>query len=217
MKTLLIISYLLPLFAFGQTKKLLTLQLSTGDCRRNEQVGVGYTDTIQFFQNNKLTNQIIPMNYAKWPIDIENFKSGTYTVFYRNLYDKEVYKLITIPDSTDEYELQLCPDELLDYSFNSLSALKNSDTIKITFSSKGCFHKRDETLMITRQDKLLVAKLIGEENTKSVTLNQSGIEAFKRFENEIRELEDNYGCTTVDTYTIISKSWTIERTDGGCA
>jgi hypothetical protein len=50
-----------------------------------------------------------------------------------------------------------------------------------------------------------------------LTLNQSAVEAFKRFENEIREVKNSYGCTTVDTYTIISKSWTIKKIDGGCA
>jgi hypothetical protein len=195
----------------------LTLELSTGDCRNNQHVRIGYRDTIQFFQNNKLTQKIIPMNYNQWPIDIENFNSGTYTVLYRNLYGKQVSKLITIPDTTDEYELQLCPDELLDYSFNSLSALKNGETIKIIFSSSGCFHQFRETLIITRQNNLFLAKLTDINTTKSVTLTQSNVDAFKRFENEIREVKNSFGCTTVDTYTITSKSWTIKRVDGGCA
>jgi hypothetical protein len=219
MKTLIIISYLLPLFAFGQ--KSLTLKLSTGDCRKNQHVRIGYRDTIQFFQNNKLTNQIIPMNYHQWPIDVENFNSGTYTVHYRNLYGKKVSKLITISDTTDKCELQLCPDELLDYSLNSLSALQNKDSIKIIFSSSGCFNQDRESLIVTRQDNLFIAKLniktFKEKTTKSLTLNQTAIDAFKRFENEIREVKDSYGCTTVDTYTMISKSWTIKRVDGGCA
>jgi hypothetical protein len=216
MKTLIIISSLLPLFAFGQTQKSLTLELSTGDCRKNEQVRAGYPDTILFFQNSKLAYQIVPMNYHQWPIDIENFKSGTYTVSYRNLYDKKVSKLIAIPDTSDEFELQLCPDELLIYPVNSLSLLKNGETIEVAFSSSGCFHQDRETLIITKQEKFLVAEWSDKTTTKSVILTQSNIEAFKRFENEIRELQDNYGCTTVDMYTIISKRWTIKRVDGGC-
>jgi hypothetical protein len=221
MKTLIIISFLLPLVAFGQTPKRLTLELSTGDCRKNQHVRIGYRDTIQFFQDNKLSNQIVPMNYHQWPIDIEDFNSGTYKVVYRNLYGKQVSKFITIPDTTDEYELKLCPDELMDYSLNSLSALKDNETIKVSFSSSGCFHQDRETLIITRKDKKYIAKLTTktykETKTKSATLNQAAIDAFKRFENEIRQVEDSYGCTTVDTYTIFSKSWTIKRTDGGCA
>lgn|SRR5665213_3085918 len=133
------------------------------------------------------------------------------------LYGKQVSKLITIPDTTDEYELQLCPDDLFDSSLNSLSALKNSDSLKIIFSSSGCFRQDTETLIITRRDNLFVAKLTDGTKGKSITLNQSSIDAFKRFENEIREIKNNYRCTTVDTYTIISKSWTLKKVDGGCA
>jgi hypothetical protein len=221
MKILIIISFLLPLVAFGQTTKRLTLELSTGDCRTNQHVRIGYRDTIQFFQDNKLTNQIIPMNYHQWPIDIENFNSGTYNVVYRNLYGKQISRFITIPDTSDVYELQLCPDELIDYSFNSLSALKENEKIKVSFSSSGCFHQDREILIITRQNNRFIAKLTTktykETKTKSATLNQAAIDAFKRFENEIRQVEDSYGCTTVDTYTIFCKSWAIKRTDGGCA
>jgi hypothetical protein len=221
MKNLILIALLLPLVTFGQKPKKLTLELSTGDCRKNEHVRIGYKDTILFFQGSKLTTQIIPMNYNEWPIDLENFNSGTYKVVYRNLYGKQVSRTITIPDTTDEYELELCPDELTDYSFNSLSALKDNESITVSFYSSGCFHKERETLIITRHNNKFIAELktenYKETKTRSVTLNQKAIEAFKRFENEIRQVEDSYGCTTVDTYEIISKSWTIKRTDGGCA
>jgi hypothetical protein len=221
MKTIIILSFLLPLVAFGQTHKKLTLELSTGDCRKNDQVRTGYKDTIQFFQDNKLTNQIIPLNYYQWPIDIEDFNSGTYKVVYRNLYGKQVSKFITIPETADEYELQLCPDELMDYSLNSLSVLKQNETIEVSFASSGCFHQNREILIITRKGKEFIAKLTTKTykktKMKSAILNQEAIDAFKRFENEIRQVEDSYGCTTVDTYTISSKSWRIKRTDGGCA
>jgi hypothetical protein len=46
---------------------------------------------------------------------------------------------------------------------------------------------------------------------KSATLNQSAVDAFKRFENEIREVKDSYGFTTVDTYTSISKNWAKKK------
>ncbi len=208
---------MLPIVSFGQSQKNVTIQLSTGDCRKNDPVRVGYNDTIRFFQKEKLVTQIVPMSYYEWPITIDSFKSGTYTVFYRNIYDKAVSKIIIIPDSVDEYELQICPDELLDYQSDFLASLKNREVINIAFSSWGCFHASEKVLSIKKQDCIFIATITEKEETKSVILNQSMIDAFKRFENEIKVLDDTHGCTTTDEYAIISKSWTLQRTDGSCA
>src|SRR5690349_3526450 len=105
MKTLLIISYLLPLLAFGQNQKTLTLELSADDCRKSEFVRVRYKDTIQFFQNDRLFSQIITKDYNKWPIDIPNFKAGAYAIYYRNLYGVRVSRVFTIPDTIEKYNL----------------------------------------------------------------------------------------------------------------
>jgi hypothetical protein len=220
MKTIIAFLYLLPLAAFGQINKSIRLKLSTGDCRENKSVRIGYRDTIQFFQNDQLTKQIIPMDYTQWPIDIINFSTGKYTVFYRNLYGEKVSKLITVPDTSGEYALRLCPDELLEYKSSSLFSLQENEKIEVNFSSQGCFNQEEKILTITKKDNSFIAKLSERDfhgnRTQSVKLDQQSIESFKRFENEIRKVHD-HGCTTVDTYIITSKSWVLTATDGGCA
>jgi len=216
MRHFLAILFFIPSLVFSQSKKSLTLELSTGDCRKNESVRIGFEDTIRFYQNGKLYKQIIPMRYTQWPIEIENFKPGTYSVSFRNLYDQKITKVVTIPDSS-EYELELCPDLLEDYPKNTLLSLENGETIKINFYSQGCFHNNKEILSISKKNNLILAQLQANGKTKSVTLTATQLEAFKRFENELKVLKDSYGCTTTDTYVITGKNLSLKRTDGGCA
>jgi hypothetical protein len=216
MRQFLTITFLLPIWLFGQSKHSLTLELSTGDCRKNESVRIGFQDTIRFYQNGKLYKQIIPMRYTQWPIEIENFKPGTYSVTFKNLYGQKVTKTVAIPDSS-EYELELCPDLLETYPKNTLPSLQNGETIKINFYSQGCFHSDKEILTISKKNDLISAQLQSNGKTKSITLNSSQIEAFKRFENELRILKDSYGCTTTDTYLVTGKNLSLKRTDGSCA
>src|SRR3982751_972902 len=131
MKAFLFVVFFLPLLVFGQQQ--VTLELSTGDCRKNQAVRIGSRDTIRFYKNGQLYKQIIPMNYSRWPIEIEDFTSGTYKVTYKNLYGQTTKKTVIIPDTT-EYELSLCPDELEEYPLNSLAGLQSGETIKVNFS-----------------------------------------------------------------------------------
>jgi hypothetical protein len=216
LKRLLTVTFLCPLFIFCQAQTTITLKLSKSDCRKNEVFIFNNRDTIQFFQHNQLTNEISLKNYRRWPILIDSFKTGTYDVFYKNLYGKKVSKTIVIRDTATSFDLHLCTDALPEYSFNSLADLKNRETIKISFTTYGCFNNDEETLYLTKKGAGFVASLVTPEKTKSVKLDSSRIAAFIRFENEIRELKDVIGCTSVDTYLITIGTFTLKRTDGGC-
>ncbi|WJK45217.1 hypothetical protein QNM32_15915 [Chitinophagaceae bacterium DXS] len=148
---------------------------------------------------------------------MDSFKTGTYDVFFKNLYGKKVSKTVVIPDTATSFDLHLCTDSLPEYRVNSLAYLKNRDTVKISFSTYGCFNNDEETLYLTKKDDRFIASLVSHEKTKSVTLDYSRIEAFIRFENEIRELRDVIGCTSVDTYLITMRTGTLKRIDGGCS
>lgn len=218
MKVLFIILYLLPLFAISQTRKSLTLKFSMCDSRSGSESTLIYWDTIQFYQGSRLRSQIIPKtNHYQWPVEIKDFKAGDYTVTYKNLFKNTVTKLITIPDTAGVFELKFYWDELTIYPINSLKDLADGDSIKIVFSSHGCFHFAYETLIIRKRDNSFIAEWTNGSDSESQKLEQTMIDAFQKFENEIRALKDNDGCTTIDTYIVTSKNWTIMRQDGGCA
>jgi len=101
--------------------------------------------------------------------------------------------------------------------FNSLSKLKIGDTIKLEYHSRGCFYYEDEMLIIYKENQMTVAELQSGRNLHRVSLSKSQIRAFNRFENKLRVLKDNYDCTTVDTYILISKSLALKRTEGRCS
>lgn len=182
----------------------------------NEHVRIGFNDTIRFYQSGQLYKQVIPMNYSRWPIKIKDFPSGTYKVTYTNLYGQTSAKTVVIPD-TSEYELALCPDELTEYTRNSLASLQNGEIIKVNFSTQGCFHGENAALSLSKQKDAIVATLTYGGRTKSKTLNNVQLEAFKRFENELAVVEGGGGCTTTDTYTFVSKTTTLKKIDGGCS
>jgi hypothetical protein len=215
MKTLLFMVLLLPLVSLGQQRGKVTLELSTGDCRTNKHVRVGFSDTIRFYRNGQFYKRIIPTRYNQWPIKVEDFNSGTYKVTFRNLYGKMTTKTVIIPDTSD-YALALCPDELESYPRNSLAALQNGETIKINFSSQGCFHSDQEVLVLTKLSNGISARLFYNGKTKTITLSKSQLEAFRRFENELMVIENDGGCTTTDSYVFATNTTTLKKVDGGC-
>jgi hypothetical protein len=215
MKTILYLSCLLVPFAFGPRNKSVTLSLHISDCRNHNEIGYRRSgDTIQFYQNNTLVKEIVPRNYSRWPIELENFKAGTYVVNYRNLFDKKISKIITIPDSSEQYDLELCLNGVENNSFNTLSSLKNGEKIEMLFTSEGCFHYEKETLVITRSEDVFYAHLNHE---KKIVLTPSHVVAFTKFENELRELNNENICTTTDNYSISSPNWNFQLVDGSCS
>lgn len=216
-KQLLTVTFICPLFIFCKGQQTLTVKLSKSDCRKNEVFIFNNRDTIQFFQHNQLISEINLKNYRKWPILIDSFKTGIFDVSYKNLYGNKVSKTIIIPDTATSFDLHLCTDALPEYSVNSLARLKNYDTIKISFSRYGCFTADEETLYLTKKDNSFFARLMSSGKTASVIMNSARMNAFIRFENEIQELRDIIGCTSVDTYLITMGIRTLKRVDGGCS
>ena len=66
-------------------------------------------------------------------------------------------------------------------------------------------------MSITRKNNDLSATLVYSGKVKTVTLNISQLEAFRRFENELITIEDGGFCTTTDTYTLISRNMTLKK------
>jgi hypothetical protein len=214
------ILFLLPVAGNSQVYKHHLVTLYLGDCRRNESFTVGMIDSLTILQNKIVIRQVNPSEQEEWPITIENMPSGDYEVIYKNIFYEVINKQFVLPDSINEYDLTICPDELKQYKYNTVAKLKSNESLKIAFNSVGCFHRDKEIIEIKRINKNLVATLVIKSKSnfkqKTVLLDAAGIFALKRFENEIRILPQAYGCTTSDDYSIQSKYWNFNAFDGGC-
>lgn len=73
--------------------------------------------------------------------------------------------------------------------------LQEGEHYEIVIRSIGCFHNRQQSLFIFREEDTFVAELNGSK----MTLNQVKIDALKKFERQLKYVGPG-GCTTVDTY-----------------
>lgn len=112
-------------------------------------------------------------------------------------------------------------------SNQTLSKLQNGDSLIIDFYSQGCFHSYSRKIVIVKQQAILKAWLYDAKPskeinfnakliiTKTATLNDKQIADYEIFEKEL-QLQNDGGCTTVDTYHIKSKYFSTKKMDGSC-
>ncbi len=75
--------------------------------------------------------------------------------------------------------------------------LEIGEQYEIVIKSIGCFHNRQQSLFIFREENSFVATL----NDSEITLNQNKIDALRKFERQLKYVGAR-GCTTVDTYIL---------------
>lgn len=75
--------------------------------------------------------------------------------------------------------------------------LELEDSYEITIRSVGCFHNKQQTIIISREANSHVAIL----NDSAISLNPKKLEALRKFERQLRYIFPG-GCTTIDTYIL---------------
>lgn len=75
--------------------------------------------------------------------------------------------------------------------------LEVGEQYEIAIQSVGCFHNKQQSLLIFREENSFVAAL----NDSEITLNQRKIDALRKFERQLKYVGSG-GCTTVDTYIL---------------
>lgn len=75
--------------------------------------------------------------------------------------------------------------------------LQEGEQYEIVIKSIGCFHNRQQSLFIFREENSFKAVL----NDSEITLNQTKINSLRKFERQLKYV-DFGGCTTVDTYIL---------------
>jgi len=75
--------------------------------------------------------------------------------------------------------------------------LEEGEQYEIVIQSVGCFHNRQQSLFIFREENSIVALL----NDSEIPLNETKIDALRQFERQLKYVAPG-GCTTVDTYIL---------------
>ncbi|MBO9199386.1 MULTISPECIES: hypothetical protein [Niastella] len=202
-------------------------------------------DTISFYTlpENKLALEV-PEELIKRSFEISNIAVGTYLVKYRNMFRQPMTRQVTLTEKNTN-EIFLCVDSLDNYPQNTLSRLKDKESVVLNVCATYCGGFDSSHLVITRKrdhfsaeeyrvyrefiyDKGMVED---EPGTRAVVLNEQQIEEFVRFENELPQLNNTksekfgddgrvmvvtYTCTTTERYSIKSKYFNFEKTDDDC-
>ncbi len=93
-----------------------------------------------------------------------------------------------------------------------IESLENGESYSIEITSVGCFNGTRQTITISKENDILKASF--QDTTK--ILNDLDIEAFKRFEHQLKSLEIG-GCSTVDTYVVNYRNQSFYTSDGTCS
>jgi|GEM_PF-4911687 len=78
-----------------------------------------------------------------------------------------------------------------------IDLLEVGEQYEIVIRSMGCFHNRQQSLFIFREENSYVANL----NDSEMILNQTQVDALRKFERQLKYVGTG-GCTTVDTYIL---------------
>ncbi len=226
--------FLFSLTVYGQEECKTTLMLSVGDCRKKDASPVNGADTILVYKlpENTLKYRLIPGQYDTFPIRLDNIPVSAYQLKYKNNYNQLIVRRINL-GYRDVNSIELCPDQLESYPQNTLSLLRNNDSIVINVHSSGCFFGVKERLVIIKMEDRFIAKLYFVSRLGTMLIKPAGgtvadnslinerildektIKDFIRFENELN-FEREWRCSSSDTYDIKSKHLNIKITDGSC-
>lgn len=112
------------------------------------------------------------------------------------------------------------------FGFPDITGCKEAGNLKpskiepianVNFESSGCFHWEKANLRVLKLNNDFFAELkIGKDIRQTAKLDSTKIRVFSTFIEELRKIEDEGFCTTVDTYDVIYKNERIKKVDGHC-
>jgi hypothetical protein len=148
-------------------------------------------------------------------IKLDSLSTGTYELKYENFFGQKISKTLLI-NASKVYHIQLYPDSIdvrksIEKTF--LNRIENSDSLKIKYVSRGCFHTDKDSLVIQKLDKILYLSY----HNKKIKLNGEQAAYLLKFESELHEIPENGGCTTSDSYQIGFQNEHTNIIDSGCA
>ncbi len=156
---------------------------------------------------------IIPKQENKFVI--KNLEFGNYKLVYKVLFQKEKTVMVNITENKN-YDLAVCvsPLESLSKKHSSIiENLLNSESYSFFYTSNGCFHSIEDTIIIKKSENTYSVSRSG--NIKKLRLEE--VEAIRQFEIELDTINQNFDCTTIDTYVVKYKKTEKYIRDGSCS
>ena len=183
--------------------------ISIQDCRNSQ---LEYLSELKVLKDGKMFKTLNPKFENQQTL--KNLEVGTYSLVYKSLFKIETTQIVKITEYKS-YKIQLCTN-FIDYEKEIykpiINQLTENNSYKVEMSSQGCFHSEKDSFTITRNTKDDYYIKWGEKSKK---LNEQDIESIGHFEIELNHM-NSFGCTTVDTYTVVYNGNSILISDGSC-
>ncbi len=192
----------------AQTKS--SLYINVEDCRTKKH---GYVPpNFSLYKDNVLIRKVNPQNQnSRMFTDLEY---GEYQLEYYTLFGYDTLT-INISENNNHQIIDLCVD-YLDYETQNhkpiIDKLKNEESYSILVESSGCFHNREEKMIITKKGNNYYLKY----KKRKKKLKEKEITAIRHFEIEMTTIPQIYFCTTVDGYTLKYNNEETVFIDRGC-
>lgn len=203
--------FLVFLFFLSQTATAAELVIHISDSRNEKENA--YLSELEISRDGKVFRILKPQYENKQVL--KNIDLGTYTLVYKTLFNKEERVSVEIKEHR-KYSVDVYIN-YLDYSKEThtpiIDLLEEKDSCVIFIESRGCFHFKDDTLIIKRnQDRYTL-----NWGDTCKTLSKADIEKIRHFEIELNYMMRG-GCTTIDTYSIhYHGNQMLLISDGSCS
>ncbi len=134
-----------------------------------------------------------------------------------NIYKQKIDTILVL---NKEREYSLCEDAFKDYDFSTSieKSLAHKKEWSLDYATMGCFHWGEEQLKVfyKKGEAYLLHRIKGKEKKKYL-LSDSMLETLIHFEKKLIVIKNiSRGCTTVDSYNLVSEYGTYKLTDDSC-
>lgn len=151
--------------------------------------------------------EIRPMGQSL--IHIDTLEPGNYKLAFpnksKNLLGEQLFEI----KGNEKTIISLCVDRFkneIENHHSIVESLKSGESYLIQFESRGCFHLKQDSLMISNQSGVLQVIY----KTKTYDLSPSQIATLVQFEWGLNDCNPSYRCSTTNYFTIVVDS--VERT-----
>jgi hypothetical protein len=145
-------------------------------------------------------------------ITFENLEPGKYTYIVQSFFGgREIeFELKNGETYTQKFYLDTPLNDTTKF-FYKIDQLKNGENLQYNFISQGCFHQREEEIIVSKENDQFYCKM----DTLKIKLDAHKIQLLKRFELSLEE-DFHSGCTTTDTYFYTFRGKKYKIKDGTC-
>ena len=144
---------------------------------------------------------------------IDSLKPGNYDIEFNTIFKLIESESINIGDNKID-TLKLCIDKINYESIKYIPFIDRigvNESFEMKISSQGCFHSAKSTVTVSKTKN----KVVLQVDDKTKVLTDEELDYFRKFELELIHM-DNYGCTSIDYYTLKYNDQILEIADGSC-